>query len=63
MNLSSRYTLKVLSLYDDKAMKRWANNTIVSQGHQRPNWVKYTLAKLSVIRMPMSTWNLNFVNI
>ena len=61
--LGARYTLKVTSTYHAPSIKAWAKRTVVQSGGLRPNWTRYTLARLQTISMPMNTWNLKLVNI
>ena len=61
--LSARYAIKTISGYSDKAIKSWAKRVVVEAGQLRPNWTRYTLERLQVINIPMSTWNLKLVNI
>ena len=54
---------KALATFDGRAIKAWAKNIIVREDTLRPNWVRYTLAKLNVVAIPLSTWNLKLVDI
>ena len=62
-NLGARYTIKVISTYDTPSIKRWAKRAVVQAGGLRPNWTKYTLARIQAVPMPMNTWSLKLVNI
>ena len=61
--LASRYTVKVISTYEAKNIRSWAKTSILQFGTHRPNWTRYTLNKLQVVSLPMSTWNLKLVNV
>ena len=55
--------MKVTSTYHAPSIKAWAKRVVVQAGGLRPNWTKYTLARIQVVSMPMNTWNLKLVNI
>ena len=63
LHLAAWCTLKALHTYDDLSLKRWVKQTIREVGPYYPSWQRYVLARLNVVIMSMSTWNLNLVNI
>ena len=63
MYLAKQYSIKAIATYDSKSIRSWARRAVLQAGTYRPNWIKYVLARILVISLPMTSCNLKLVNI